>query len=313
MILVLLVLGLMVLFGAGAWQPRRLHPAHEARLRSVGMVSGLLLVEGGLVLGATPLLLRAVGRADLAAACEAMLGGPLPFGDVAGVGAIAAGVLLPFRLVTGAVRMQSWQSRCRVEPWLGAVDRHEAFDLVVLPSGRFGAYTVGGRRPQIVLTRGVIENLSSGCVDAITAHEKAHATNRHHRFITLVAAITAALGWLPPVQTGSSRLRLALERWADEEAALTGGLGRQGVRDSLIEVVSRLMEVPAGAVGFGEAAMVGSRLQALAGEPPPDRGLRVSSCYVAAGLLITVTASVAVWSGHGLAAAMVELGRCCHT
>lgn len=313
MILALLALGLMVLFGAGAWQPRHLHPAHEARLRSVGMASGLLLVEAGLVLWASPLLLRAVGRPDLAAACEVMLGGPLPFRDAAGVGAAVAAALLPSRLVAGTIKVQSWQRRYRVEPWLGAVNRHETYDVVVLPSGRLGAYTVGGRRPQIVLTRGVFENLSPGCADVITAHEKAHADNRHHRFIMLASAVTAALGWLPPVHTGTDRLRLALERWADEEAALTVGLGRQGVRETLLEVLSRLLEVPVGAAGFGEASMVGNRLRALAGGPPPAGGLRVSSAYVAAGLLLAATASAAVWSGHGLAAAVVELGRCCHS
>ena len=78
------------------------------------------------------------------------------------------------------------------------------------------AVTMPGRGGQVVLSSGMVELLEPDERAVVLAHERAHADCRHDRYLLLACV---AERFLPPLRPVASRLRLALERWADELAA----------------------------------------------------------------------------------------------
>lgn len=305
--------GIILLVSTGWWRSqKRVHPAHQARLLAVGLLSGGILIQAGLWLWASPVVLDAVGRPDLAAACEAMFGGSAPGGRIGGIAALGAAIWLAMKATCAAVGIWREQRRYRVEWPLGVASHHPTHDLVILPLAQPIAYTVGGRPPQVVLSQGIVDRLPGECVDAITAHEVIHARHRHHRYLMLASALGAAAGWLPPVRTGIDHLKFALERWADEGSAHLAPQGRQGVRTALLAMATTMVYPPAAVPAFGGADTIRARLHALNGEAPTAGGGRLVAAYGAAGVLLMATMATAGWAGHGLAATVAELSRCCH-
>lgn len=129
------------------------------------------------------------------------------------------------------------------------------------------------------------------------AHEMVHARHRHHRYLLALAGIELAFAWYPPAKRGAVMVRLALERWADEEAGETTGDGREGVRQALLGAAFRL--VGRDVAAFGAADTLATRVRAL-DEPPP----RSSPRWVAAGYLAVSVAGVMAVGSLGWAARM---------
>lgn len=312
MILVLLIGGLALLASTPLWgSMRRIHPAHRARLLGAGLVTGFVLIESGLVLWATPALLDAMSLAELAAACRRMLGGLVPGGRVGGMAAAAVLVWTTTAALVGLGRVVRSQRRYRVEPTLARAERRETHELVVLPTIQPFAYAVGGRRPQIVLTRGVVDRFPAEYVEAIMAHEMAHVRNRHHRFLMLSSGVLAAFGWIPPVRSGVDHLHLALERWADEEAAATVPDGRSSVRGAVLAMAVS-MAAAVGVTGFGGPETIAERAKALAGGAPRRSPVTVTGLYAGLGALVVLAWASVGWATHPVAVAVINFGRCCH-
>jgi len=170
------------------------------------------------------------------------------------------------------------------------------------------AYTVGGRRPQVVLTSAVVEDFTPELVRVITAHEGVHAHHHHHRFLALAAAVEAAVGWLHPVARAVATVRLSLERWADEDASLVAPRGREEVRQALLAVcVGRGLP---GVAGFGSPEMVSARIAAL-DEPAPTRfSASLGSAYFAFGAGAVVAAASVAWASRIAVFAVTNPGQC---
>lgn len=73
-----------------------------------------------------------------------------------------------------------------------------------------------GRRGTVVLSTGLIAALDPQELQAVVAHECAHLVHSHHRFL---AAIDVSSAMVPLVRPLRAHIRLATERWADEDAA----------------------------------------------------------------------------------------------
>jgi hypothetical protein len=73
-----------------------------------------------------------------------------------------------------------------------------------------------GRAGTVVVSTGLIAALDPHELQAVVAHERAHLEHRHHRFL---AAIDVAASIVPLVRPLRTHIRLATERWADEDAA----------------------------------------------------------------------------------------------
>ncbi|MCZ4610473.1 M56 family metallopeptidase, partial [Streptomyces sp. Lzd4kr] len=96
--------------------------------------------------------------------------------------------------------------------------------VAVLPDALPYAYALpGGRRDRVVVTTGLLDHLQPAERRALFAHERAHLTERHHRFLLAVQLAARANPFLRPLRTAVS---YTAERWADEAAAQAVGSRR---------------------------------------------------------------------------------------
>jgi Zn-dependent protease with chaperone function len=129
---------------------------------------------------------------------------------------LALGVLLSSVTAAAARARRSRQERhvLSVEGGVGVHEQRAGFDLVTLPSTDLVAYSIGGRRPQVVISKGLREQLDGEAIDAVVAHEAAPLRARHDRWLQLVGLAEAALRFVPSVRQATSAVRLSVEQWA---------------------------------------------------------------------------------------------------
>lgn len=310
MILVAITAGGAVLLtsaGCGDLIAVRFHPAHRARLVVGLLLTGLFALEAGLVLWSVPVLLDLLGLVDLAEVCRRILGGPTPGGTAGGVAAAAGAMWVAGAMMKGWGSVVWTQRKLRVESALSLGERGEGFELHTLASPRPMAYTVGGRRPQIVVTTGLIDQLSPPVIEVILAHERVHARSRHDRFLAVAGGVQAALGWLVPVRRAVGSIRLSLERWADEDASQASPLGRDQVKNALLSAC--LVAAP-GAAGFGEPEMVSARVSALEGPAPSRRSTGLTTAYVGFGGVTLSCLVVVGWAAQMSILTLAHPGQC---
>ena len=132
-------------------------------------------------------------------------------------------------------------------------------ELTVLPDDRPQAYAVGGRPGHIVVSSGMLRLLDARERRVLLAHERSHLHHRHHAYIAVAIVAKAAVPVLAPI---SQRVRLAVERWADEDAAREVG-DRQLVARTIATAALAQAERPSPtALGIGLTG-VGARVDAL--------------------------------------------------
>lgn len=299
--------GMLLLPGLGDRLGHRVHPAHRARLLLGGLLTGVLVFECGLLLWSAPVVLDLVGFIDLAAVCRQALGGPTPGGAATGLVTGIAAAWVGAALVVGWWRVVSTQRRLHFDESVAPLETSDAFDLYVLPAPRRMAYTVGGRRPQVVVTSAVVEGLPSGPVDVILAHERVHAVNNHHRYLAGAAAIETALRWIPPVGNAVRSVRLCLERWADEDAARVSAGGRSDVKSALI---SACLGTTPGVAGFGGFDMVSERISGLDGPAPGTASRWVASAYLTYASITVASMLTVAWASRLSVVAITHPGQC---
>lgn len=306
-LLVLAGIGLLALPGVAAPTARFLNPSEWGRLNRWALRLGFGAVQLGLILMAAPTVLRASGIESVADACHRVLGPVLPGGAVTGwLSASASVALVAVARITRA-RSRRVQRDARIEPWLGEHQPISGASVVLLPTDALVAYATPGAPPQVVLSRGLADALSTDELDAVVAHELAHLRNRHHRDLVFAAAVDATLGWLPGVRASTGALRLSLERWADEEAA-----EQPGARDSIWRALLKTTETMLGPVpAFTAAFTLVARLDALA-VPPPTPGLRQRAAVFAplAGLTVVAASCLLAWSFYTHHSVLGLVGFC---
>lgn len=232
---VVVVLSGLLLAGCGAanlrlW--RALRPRTVLRQVAACLVVSVLLTYTGLMLLAAPALAGLRPHPGLLAMCRRLLIGPGPLGTL---GTCAAASLVAVSLASLVMRM--WRSRrdrrdLRIEFGLGHHEPRPGYDLVTLPSHVPLAYSLGGRHPQVVVSHGLRSRLGERELAAVVAHEAAHLRGRHDRWLALASLLETALWFAPWARPTLATLRLALERWADDEAA--GAVGRKALRAALV-------------------------------------------------------------------------------
>ncbi|WP_407566860.1 M56 family metallopeptidase [Polymorphospora sp. A560] len=177
--------------------------------------------------------------------------------------------------------------------------------LVVVEDDRPAAFTLPGRPGRIVVTDGMLSALGPAERAAVLAHEQAHLTGAHHRWLLGVRLAAAANPLLRPV---TALVVYTVERWADERAADEAG-GRSVVARAIGRVALAGPAVPGRTTG---------RLHlSVAGWPVPRPGpvpRRIAALLrpVPAGRHLTLLAAPALvvagscfWTGE----AVVDLGE----
>jgi hypothetical protein len=141
------------------------------------------------------------------------------------------------------------------------------------------AVTLPGRQPRILISTGMLACLDDRQRDVVYAHELAHARLRHHRFLLAGDLVASALPFLQPI---ANQLSHAVERWADEAAAVAVGDRR---------LVATAIAKAALAIDAHTALTAG-----MAGGSAPERVRALLAPQRSYG-------SVVAWSGMGCAAA----------
>lgn len=291
---------------------RCLHPREWARLCMVAVAGGALVVELTVLLYAAPTLAASFGVPGLARLCERMLGHLAMGGSVAGWAATGVAVMLPALGAWAWSRARRVTCRARIEPWLGRHHDHDGHRVVVLPTSHLLAVSVPATRGrglgQIVVSDGLVGLLAPGELDAVVRHEVAHLRHGHHRYLVAAAVVDVAFRWFPLARRSTGTLRVALERWADEEAAATSG-NRSVVRDALLMVTQTLVADPAVAA-FSAAETIGERLDALDASAPRLR-LAPHALLYFPGVALGVAGVIAWSSWTSEAHAVVAMaGQC---
>jgi len=167
--------------------------------------------------------------------------------------------------------------------------------LRVVDDDRPDAYAVGGTAGHIVVTTGMLDLLGPTERGVLLAHERSHLRHRHHRYLALARVVAAAA---PPLGFLTRRLCLAIERWADEDAAREAGGDRRLVARTILRAALARTDYDGRAVlGLGSLG-VRARVDALL-QPAPDRSLGPMAVLVAAlGAVSLVLAGSALQVHH---------------
>ena len=198
-------------------------------------------------------------------------------------GAVAAALLLV--LAVRAARVLRRHLRDRAGAWRLVDGSADGGGPAVVADPAPDAYALPGglRRPgRIVVTSGMLRLLDPAELSVLLAHERAHLTGRHHRFLLLADLSVALHPLLRPLRDGAA---YALERWADEEAAASVADRRLVAR-----TIGRAALAGAGHAPLRMAAgPVPRRVAALLGTVP-DRGPARRGSALAAALLVAALA-----------------------
>jgi hypothetical protein len=264
---------------------KRLPPDLGARLCSLSILS--VLTAGWLTAWFVGLgyLAHLSIAGDRLLWCRETLGVHTPPSTAVGLTGLAVAVWATVRLVLVVRRW--WVERGIIAGRVRVMDSERAF-----------AFAEPGARGGIVVSSAMFAVLEPDERCALIAHEQAHLNNRHDRFLVLAILVSG----VPLLSQLGRRLRLALERWADEEAAL-----RMGDRRIVARAVARAalasspQQAQALSVSGGD---VPARVIALT--EPPSCPLVWSATAAVLGAASLVAAFVQV---HHLLVAIEMFGR----
>lgn len=296
-------LALLALPGRAARWGRRLPAREWATLVAVSVGAGGALLWLALLFLAAPTLLGALGLSSVAAWCLRMLGSLAPGGSA--LGWAAAGTLLSLVVSGGRSLARAARVRraLRGGGRLAEPTRLGGVEVLLLPTPEPLAMAAGGR---VVISRGLVEELSEEQLAVVVAHEAAHLRHRHHRWFLLAQAVRGALGWLAPVRHSLEALELALERWADEAAAPTPER-RRALGEALL-VASGVGGVPV--PGLASADTVLERLEALGRPAPVPASTQRARLYAPVAAVGGLAAgSLGLWVGQAQVV-LVHAGLC---
>lgn len=163
----------------------------------------------------------------------------------------------------------------------------------VIDDDRPDAYALGGKNPRIVVSTGMLKTLDASERRVLLAHERSHLRHHHHRYVALASVAAASI---PGLSFVTGRLRLAIERWADEDAAAEIGdralVARTVIRAALAR--NDYGGAPARAPDVAALGTVGVRARVDALLLPPARpGGPLTSLIPAIAVVAVVGSSAA--------------------
>jgi Zn-dependent protease with chaperone function len=113
--------------------------------------------------------------------------------------------------------------------------------------------------------QGLLDALAPAERRVVLAHERAHLTHHHHRYLQIAETMAAAFPFLAPI---AGQVRYVTERWADEVAARTVG-DRELVACTIMKAA--LSATPDALLPSAAGGHVTARVAALLDQRPTTR------------------------------------------
>ena len=282
--LVLPALAALVAGVPAAGPHRRLHPRLGARALAVVTAALALAVTAALATVAVGFVSGIPGIAEYVGWCR----------DVARThDRIPPWIGIPALATLGAMAAIGTRAYRRARQTLWAQSGAGA-EVRVLDDDRPDAYAMAGSPGHIVVSAGMLRLLDSRERQVVLAHERSHLRHRHHRYIALALVVDAAL---PVLGFLTRRLRLAVERWADEDAAAEVGDRHLVARAVIRAALARTYYPATPRLGLGLLG-VPARVDALLlPAPEPVRG-PVSAVVAVPGAALAVLVGSALQLHH---------------
>ncbi|SDS16937.1 Zn-dependent protease with chaperone function [Brevibacterium sandarakinum] len=278
------LLGLAVLTYVGSWFSLRTHPAWTARTLAVLALATLVsLVAVALTAIATfftQFVPHHVVHSNLMLSLISAHGG---ISFVMGLLTLCLVLLASIRLVVSLVKVMKERTQL---PRGGIVADGEPFALAIPMRG--------GR---ILISTALRDLLTREELAVVYQHEQAHLDRKHHVYMGLAHALVTVLPILSRLEPA---MRLAVERWADEEAATVVG-NRCLVAETIGKVaLSRTTSSSANELGVADHE-VSRRVQALL-DPDASHGrLQGTAVLGGSGLIASGLASSPLQLHHLMA------------
>lgn len=220
--------------------------------------------------------------------------------SLGGMGLFAVASVLIFAFIAGIARVVVIGRR-RLAMLFALGERNRRPDHLILESDRLFAWCCGLLKQRIVVSRGLIERLSSSQLDIVLAHEAAHAA----RFDNLR---NLAAQWSTALWPGKLRARILADLIADCEAscdaAALGVAADSSVFQQAIEAMTSqpVLAHAGGAVRFGSEASAARISAALAGA---DR--RPAMAYLLVSFMWILLSAVTITASHPIVEAVARL------
>ncbi|WP_419873264.1 M48 family metalloprotease [Candidatus Pristimantibacillus sp. PTI5] len=136
-------------------------------------------------------------------------------------------------------------------------------NIIVIDHDRAMAFTVGFRRPLVVLSSGLIEMLDREELEAVIAHEAFHQSNYDSLKIFLLQLISQSLWFIPVTKWTYRNYKLISELLADEYAVQKTG-SELGLGSALLKLIKKgFSDHPTPVLVYFSDGVVNYRLQQL--------------------------------------------------
>jgi hypothetical protein len=246
---------------------------------AIGLASGLAGVGALLSWGTAPLGGHLLANLARCAGAVAQGRDPLPAGSwpltAAGLALLGwqLGVLARSLLSVAAHRRAHRDLLDVVGTW------EEELGSVVLEDARVLAYHLPGLRDsRVVVTRGCVDRVGRAELDAVLAHERAHARGHHEALLQPFIAWQRTFPFVPAAAAATAAVALLTEHLADDAAVAAAGPA------ATLAALGRIGCGAGGASGTTPSTL--ARIRRLAGgRPAPARGA-VTAGWAAAALVL---------------------------
>jgi Zn-dependent protease with chaperone function len=280
---------------AGARWTARAPRAALVLWQAVGLGGGLGVLTAGLTLAAADLhrhwlpgVLALLRRWP-----ELGVGGWCGLALTAGVGVYLIAATITSSLRVQAARRAHRQRLAMLSQELPqrsrSATRHDA-PIRLLDHPHAVAYGLPGFRPQVVLTRGAVDTLTDAELDAVLAHEQAHARGRHDLVVQPFVAWARTFPFLPSARCAVAAVGLLVELLADDAALKDCRV--PDLRSALGKLAGQHFDVT-GQDGAALRRQLGIRMTRLSVDAPPAlSGARTAAIYVSAALVVLTPPAV---------------------
>ncbi|MFC5754404.1 M48 family metalloprotease [Actinomadura rugatobispora] len=272
--------------------PLPLHPTWSARLLATTGAMTVMAVLG------TGVFLTVNYGATLAPGAAAHMPEWALFGDDTPVPAMA-GIPATLLTVAGVLVMTHRVVRLVTDLRTAQSEAQKPLETAV-PI----AVAVPGRRGGVLLSRGLLNALTPKELQVVFEHERSHLRHHHHRY--LAAGVMAAT-LLPPLRPLDGRLRLVVERWADEDAAEAIG-DRALVARTIAKVALAQSpgDVSEPTTAFAQSGVV-QRVEALLGRPPAKNTVSGPLLFAGNGFLTSSLTAATLHLDHAITSTLLAV------